>query len=658
MSLLIATLILASSCTPTTSPSINQTAPPDSYQPVPTEETLIDSEAKVVLYDQNHTSNGLNLDAGGDVDTEIVTFGSPQEQAFRTGNGQVLPSPDGNTDQDWYMQFQVDDDFIYQGSPTSQVRIEIEYLDEGTDKFNIQYDALSGGESGDGRFKESDVVNKTGSGEFKTAVFTLSDVYFANRDNGADFRISDHSDGAETILRVTVTLLTSSTEVSQSPTDMPLSPPDTDPENQANVIFHNGVILTMESGSVTSAIAVKDERILDVGSDDDMLMYVGPGTALIDLEGYTLMPGFVDAHSHVLNNPWRADLEGGQEYVLSNGITTSAELFVEKDLLREILALEHEGKLRLRISLYPVHVDNCGNMRGPWYREDFPVTRESGAMVQIPGVKLFNDGGSCNLPAVSFEYPDDNGHGDLYFTVEELTEIIVEVQGYGYQVAIHGLGDRAIEVNQDAIEAALAGEPNTYRHRIEHNTLLRDEMLTRYSEIGIVPVIFANFPTCFFIDDTGQFKGSTPDEFLFWEWRWRDLIDANPDIHIAWHSDHANDHGPINPFVNLHRFVTRKQIREDGTFCKPPDWAADDLLTVEEALPMMTIESAYALLREDEIGSLKAGKLADLIILSENPLEVDHDSILDIQVLMTMVGGQVEFCIQGQESLCPGFPAR
>jgi predicted amidohydrolase YtcJ len=99
-------------------------------------------------------------------------------------------------------------------------------------------------------------------------------------------------------------------------------------------------------------------------------------------------------------------------------------------------------------------------------------------------------------------------------------------------------------------------------------------------------------------------------------------------------------------------------VKDDGTVCEPPDWAADDLLTVDEALTMMTIESAYALLREDEIGSLKAGKLADLIILSGNPLEVAPDSIMDIQVLMTMVGGQVEHCIQGLEGLCPGFPAR
>jgi hypothetical protein len=158
-----------------------------------------------VTYDPDHTDGGLFLHSGGDVDTVRVTVGSPPEYARRTGNGTALFSRDRNRVADSYMQFDVDDGFIYGGSPTSRVQIEIEYFDEGTDTFTVQYDAISGGPYGNGQFKSTNTVVKTDSGAFKTAVFSLCDAYFANRDNGADFRIDDRGDGAETIRRVIVT---------------------------------------------------------------------------------------------------------------------------------------------------------------------------------------------------------------------------------------------------------------------------------------------------------------------------------------------------------------------------------------------------------------------------------------------------------------------
>jgi hypothetical protein len=80
----------------------------------------------------------------------------------------------------------------------------VEYLDEGTDTFSIQYDGHAGGPFGNGRFKDGGGVTKTDTGEWRTHTFVLDDVCFANRDNEADFRIDDHGNGAEVIRRVTV----------------------------------------------------------------------------------------------------------------------------------------------------------------------------------------------------------------------------------------------------------------------------------------------------------------------------------------------------------------------------------------------------------------------------------------------------------------------
>jgi hypothetical protein len=160
-----------------------------------------------ILLGQDNAEQGLTLDDGGDVDTVVVWVGSPQFEARQTGNGAALPSADGNTIPDHYMQFNADDGVLFDGAPTTRLRIEVQYYDGGTDTFSIQYDALSGGPFDDGTFKDTGSVTKTGSGQWRTAVFEVEDARFANRDHEADFRIDDHGNGAETIRRVTVTLL-------------------------------------------------------------------------------------------------------------------------------------------------------------------------------------------------------------------------------------------------------------------------------------------------------------------------------------------------------------------------------------------------------------------------------------------------------------------
>ncbi|HUT16364.1 MAG TPA: hypothetical protein VMY98_08985 [Anaerolineae bacterium] len=150
---------------------------------------------------------GLFLDYGEDVDTEVVCVSSPSVEARQTGTGRALPSWNGNQIADYYLQLRVDDGAMYAGSPTTRVRVEVEYYDQGTDTFTLEYDAFSGGPFDDGRFKNVDPVAKSDTRRFRTAVFLLCDANFANRDNGADFRISDNGDGYEIIRSISVTLM-------------------------------------------------------------------------------------------------------------------------------------------------------------------------------------------------------------------------------------------------------------------------------------------------------------------------------------------------------------------------------------------------------------------------------------------------------------------
>jgi len=173
------------------------------------EEAAFLQEPGVVVFNAQNMDGGLSLRLNEDVDVEVVTASENQETAWRTGNGEVLPDVDGNGEGDYFIMFDVDNDFLFEiPDPALQVQIEVDYLDEGTDSFQLQYDADSGGPFGDGRYREVEAIHKTDSGEIKTAVFKLDNVFFGDRlgpaDGPGDIRIFDNHDGAETFLGVIV----------------------------------------------------------------------------------------------------------------------------------------------------------------------------------------------------------------------------------------------------------------------------------------------------------------------------------------------------------------------------------------------------------------------------------------------------------------------
>ena len=425
-----------------------------------------------------------------------------------------------------------------------------------------------------------------------------------------------------------------------------------EPAMEADLILLNGALLTMNPAQpYAEALAVKSGSILAVGNAEQITALAGPSTRVIDLDGMTLMPGFVDSHSHVFSHIDRTDeaLQQTQDWLLSLGIVASAEAYTDAALLEWLAREDEAGALRMRLGLYLVYTDACGQIIGDWY-VDHPDAHHTSDHLRIPGIKVFTDGGSCNTPAVSFQYAD-GGNGDLYFSKAELVQIIRDIQDLGYQAVLHALGDRAIETALQAYQEVQDGTENTFRHRLDHNTLLRDDLLPLYTPTGVIPVIFGSFPTCFFIGDMNQFRFRTPEEHINWEWRYGELIEQNPTLRYAWHSDYPV-FATINPVDHLYGFVTRQQVNEAGDICMPPDWAADDRIPVEDALQYMTSNAAYAIYYDDLTGTLEPGKRADMIIISSNPLETIPDELRDIQVLATLLDGQVVYCQEGHENVC------
>ncbi|MEX2160009.1 MAG: amidohydrolase family protein [Dehalococcoidia bacterium] len=424
-----------------------------------------------------------------------------------------------------------------------------------------------------------------------------------------------------------------------------------------DLVLYNATVITMDSdGSTAGAIAIDDGKVAAVGSDEDILDLQGSGTETIDLGGRALMPGFVDPHTHILNDAGSQGmtLREAQDLAFENGITALGNLYTDSNFLRQLTATDEQGELRVRTSLYLSRTTNCGEDLGDWYKA-YPPEGDPEKMLRVVGVKLFADGGSCGLPAYS---PD---LGNLWFTQQQMDQFVAEADSLGYQLAVHAIGDRGLEQAQNAIAAALAGRPNELRHRIEHNSAIRPDLLPRYAELGIVPVISSNSGACALFYTGEPFVG--PDR-TSWLRPYRALL-ATGVQHVAWHSDYPFT--STDPFRHMFNLVTGKQIAggggiddvvdaegfAPGDVCEPPEWAKEQTVTVQEALRMMTIDAAYALGQESVIGSLEPGKLADLVVVSDSPLTVDPDAIKDIQVLMTMVGGSTAFCMPAQPDICP-----
>lgn len=103
--------------------------------------------------------------------------------------------------------------------------------------------------------------------------------------------------------------------------------------------------------------------------------------------------------------------------------------------------------------------------------------------------------------------------------------------------------------------------------------------------------------------------------------------------------------------THLVGFVAKAERTSDGTWCHAPEGMQGGI-EVEDALEIMTMGSAYALGRDDEIGSIDVGRYADLVVLSQDPTVIDPYELADLDVLLTMVGGVAEYCSRGFTTPC------
>lgn len=533
----------------------------------------------------------------------------------------------------------------------------------------------------------------------------------------------------------------------------------------ADIVFLNGNVITVnENNEIVEAAATKGKRIIGVGSKKEIQRFIDDKTKIIDLNGRSLLPGFIDSHIHFMmyslfykstidiaydkvqsiegikelikeavkkkkpgdwiclwgydqnkllekrhptiedldevapNNPVQCvrccghmgvynskafeiggitspyQYEPGEVVVDESGKMTGLLKETPNDMLWSYIKYSDEeikegyrafGKLMLKSGITSIH--DAGTYGAQYIKvlQDvikegtFPVrvytilynvfgkapskkwiydyintgihTGMGNAHFKIGAAKILLDG-STSGPSCATREPyshDPNLKGILNWKQEEVNEVFLDAQRAGFQVTAHAVGDKAVEQAINAIEYALKNCPKeNHRNRIEHCGLTDEALIKRIKDLEIIPISNPGFITINGSDYNRYYGDRVNFMFAARTYKENGIITA-----------FGSDCSVINenPMLGLYGAVTRKDINA-GETC-----GEYQKISILDAIRCYTYNGAYASFEEDVKGTIEIGKLADLVVLSEDILECEKEHIKDIKVDMTLVDGEIVY---------------
>lgn len=537
----------------------------------------------------------------------------------------------------------------------------------------------------------------------------------------------------------------------------------------ATKAFVNGKIYTMD-GSICEAVAFKKDIILKVGTKDEVMKVTDNSTQIINMEGKTMLPGFIDTHTHLVGygiSLTTVDLEGARsigevvdrckkfintndlkegQWLIGRGwnqnqfvddnrfpdrhdldkvslkhpvlllrvcghigsvnsmaleeVGVSSETFIAggsfdhdeegtpNGIIREAslewfkknrcLTDDHEyirkGILEgaaelLKYGVTTVHTEDSYDLG---YSGDFKhiadTYRQMAANQELPiriyqkislpkreDIELFLNGDlrtgqgdhyykigpmkqwcdgtiGARTAALREPYTDDpDNYGILVYEGDELYHNVKMAHDSGMQVCLHAIGDAALEMVIEAYERVQNENPKASRHRIVHCQVGDRKLYERLQPLNVS----LNIQTAQTASDWPMMKSRLGDEREKDSHNWRTLTDLG--ICLTGGSDIPVE-GP-DVLYGVYAAVTRKDLKG-----KPESgWLPEQKLTVEEAFKTYTINAAYSSYDEDVKGSITEGKLADVVLLDRDPFEVEVQDLINIEVCMTVVGGDIKW---------------
>ncbi|MFQ6081969.1 MAG: amidohydrolase [Candidatus Aminicenantia bacterium] len=320
-----------------------------------------------------------------------------------------------------------------------------------------------------------------------------------------------------------------------------------------------------------------------------------------------------------------------EEECLSLGLTSIHDAGVGLETIKIYKELIDENKLNIR--LY-VMVSGPGEAAEKYLARG-PEIGYGNNRLTIRSIKMLADGALGSRGAVLFKpYSDDpTNTGLITFDVEKAYQTMVNALKAGFQMCVHAIGDKGNRLVLDLFEKAFRAVPQVkdHRFRIEHAQVLAPSDIPRFAKLEIIPSMQPTHAT----SDMYWAEDRLSPERIKGAYAWRSLLQT--DIRIAGGSDAPVENA--NPLWGIYAACTR----QDHKGWPEGGWYPEQKLNRMEALKMFTIDAAYAAFEEEIKGSLEKGKLADLVVLSQDILKIPASEILKTSVEMTILGGKIVY---------------
>ncbi len=317
-------------------------------------------------------------------------------------------------------------------------------------------------------------------------------------------------------------------------------------------------------------------------------------------------------------------------HAASLGVTSVQDMSSAYEDIGVYAELLERGELTARIYAAPLITEGAEDQAKLNLRHAF-----GSAFLRIGAVKGFADGSLGSRTAYFFQpFSDQPGNrgllSDEMHPIEKMRDRMMKADAVGLQLCTHAIGDAGISAILDLYEQLLKAHGEADRRwRIEHAQHMAAKDFDRFAQLKVI----ASMQPYHAIDDGRWAEARIGHDRASRTYAFRTFLDHG--VRLAFGTDW--DVAPLNPMLGIYAAVTRATL--DGK--NPNGWFPEQKLTVTEAVEAYTMGSAYAEFQDKDKGSISPGKLADMVVLSDDIFSIEPAKIRDARVVTTIVGGKV-----------------